>query len=93
VVLTEKAAFYVTASGLEGLPSSLLECMERGTCAVASDIPPHRELLWRVRGYDLFFDVGNIDLLTRHLQYLLDHPDHAAAIGGASLEFVRREYA
>lgn len=91
--LFRQAAVYVTASELEGLPSSLLECMERGTCAVATDIPPHRELLGGVRGYDLLFDVGNVTLLTRHMQYLLDHPNHAAAVGAASREFVRREYA
>lgn len=87
------AAFYVTASELEGLPSSLLECMERGTCAIASDIPPHRELLGRVDGYDLFFNVGDFDALCAHMKRLLDQPQHAGAIAANAREFVRREYA
>lgn len=91
--LFREAAFYVTSSELEGLPSSLLECMERGTCAIATDIPPHHELLSRVPGYDLFFNVGNVALLSRHMQYLIDHPQHAQDIGSAARGFVRGEYA
>lgn len=91
--LFRQAVFYVTASELEGLPSSLLECMERGTCAVASDIAPHRELLERVPGYDLFFKVGDVDALSRHMRSLLAEPLHAGAIAEAQRAFVRREYA
>ena len=50
VQLGGSAALYVTASELEGMPSSLLECMERARPAVVSDIPPHRELFGQIEG-------------------------------------------
>jgi glycosyltransferase involved in cell wall biosynthesis len=91
--LFRAAAFYVTASELEGLPSSLLECLERGTAAIASDIPPHQEILAGVDGYDLFFDVGDVDRLTGLMRSLIDSPERARTIGAAGRTFVRREYA
>jgi glycosyltransferase involved in cell wall biosynthesis len=90
--LFRQAAFYVTASELEGLPSSLLECCERGTAAIASDIPPHREILERVEGYELFFNVKDVDGIARLMQRLIDRPQGAASIGVAARRFVRREY-
>jgi len=58
--LLANAAAYVSPSALEGLPMSLLECIQQGTPAVVSDIPPHRELLGGIAGYDLFATPGNV---------------------------------
>ena len=45
------ARLYVTASELEGLPLSLLEGMAAGLPCLASDIPPHREVLGETGDY------------------------------------------
>ena len=90
--LFRAAAAYVTASEMEGLPSSLLECMEYATPAVASAIPPHRQLLGGVDGYDLFADVGDVDGLARQLGRVLLDPDRAARVGAAQRRFVRANY-
>ncbi|GAB6036598.1 hypothetical protein JCM15519_11570 [Fundidesulfovibrio butyratiphilus] len=43
--LYSNALAYVTASELEGLPLTLLEAMSHGLPCLASDIPPHAEVL------------------------------------------------
>ena len=91
--LFRHAAAYVTASELEGLPSSLLECMEYATPAVASSIAPHRQLLDDVEGYDLFFRVGDVGGLGRQLARVLSSPRHGRAVGLAQRRHVRAEYA
>jgi glycosyltransferase involved in cell wall biosynthesis len=69
--LFRNAALYVLPSELEGLPLSLLECIEAGTPAIVSDIPPHRELLGCVDDYDLFFPAGDVPALRAKLQTAL----------------------
>ncbi len=65
------AAAYVTASELEGLPSSVLEAMERQSCVIASDIPPHRLLLDGAGTGHLLFDVQDVDGLTMRLRQVM----------------------
>ncbi|MFT3786355.1 MAG: glycosyltransferase family 4 protein [Tepidisphaeraceae bacterium] len=91
--LFRSAALYVTASELEGMPSSLLECMERNVCAITSNIAPHRELMSRVPAYDLGFEVGDIATLTQRIQTALDHGAHRNTIAGMARAFVREHYA
>lgn len=86
------AAFYVTASELEGLPSSLLECMDRAICPIVSDIPPHREPMEGVEGYDLFFQPGDVDSLESRLRAMLDDPDRARSLGEKARAYVRKQY-
>lgn len=86
------AAAFVTPSELEGLPSSLLECMEYGVPAIASDIAPHRELLGGVAGYDLFFPATDVAALTERIQRVLEHAVHYRAVAERAQQFVRREY-
>ena len=50
---------------------SLLECMQHGTPAVVSDIPPHRELLGGIPGYDLFFPPTDVESLRMKLEIAL----------------------
>jgi glycosyltransferase involved in cell wall biosynthesis len=90
--LFRSARLYLTASELEGLPSSLLECMDRNVCAVVSDIPPHAELMERVAGYDLMFRVGDVDGLARSIRKCLDDPQHAARLAASARDMVRTHY-
>ena len=69
--LLHHAAIFASASALEGLPMSLLECLLHGTPAVVSDIPPHRELLGEVDGYDLFFPPTDVGVLRTKLEAAL----------------------
>ena len=91
--LFRAAAAYVTASELEGLPSSLLECMEAATPAVASDIPPHRQLLGDVEGHDLLYPVGGVAALADRLARVLADPGAARVVGEAQRRYARQHYA
>jgi glycosyltransferase involved in cell wall biosynthesis len=70
-LLLHHAAVLAFPSLLEGLPMSLLECMQHGTPAVVSDIPPHRELLGTVAGYDLFYPPTNVEALQTQIEVAL----------------------
>ncbi len=86
------ARLYLTASELEGLPSSLLECMERKVCPIVSDIPPHSELMERVEGYDLKFAVGDVDGLARSIRLALDEPARSQKLADNARAMVRAHY-
>jgi glycosyltransferase involved in cell wall biosynthesis len=86
------ARLYVTSSELEGLPSSLLECMERQIPAIASDIVPHRTLLGNVPGYDWLFPVGDVTALTSLVKAALSDDAFSTSIGEGERRFVRENY-
>lgn len=90
--LFRSAGLYVSASELEGLPSSVLECMDRAVPAVLSDIPPHSALYEAVEGYDLGFKTGDVDELTAKLQYAMTNPDHVRKIAASARTMVRANY-
>jgi glycosyltransferase involved in cell wall biosynthesis len=87
------ARLYLTASELEGLPSSLLEAMERRIPVIASDITPHRQLLEKVSGYDWFFPVGDVQALSQLMNAALANEAKAQYIGQGERDFVRANYA
>ncbi|MCX8044730.1 MAG: glycosyltransferase family 4 protein [Desulfobacterota bacterium] len=68
------ALAFVTASELEGMPLTLLEALAHGTPCVASDIPPHREILEPLGG--MLFPTGDIEGLATCLDAAeqLDEP-------------------
>jgi glycosyltransferase involved in cell wall biosynthesis len=70
-LLLHHAAVLAFPSLMEGLPMSLLECMQHGTPAVVSDIPPHRELLGGVAGYDLFYPPTDVKALRVQIESAL----------------------
>lgn len=90
--LFRSARLYVTASELEGLPSSLLECMERKIPAVVSDISPHRQLLGEVPGYKWFFPVGDVAALTRLLTRAIADQTGSDVVAEGQRKFVRENY-
>jgi glycosyltransferase involved in cell wall biosynthesis len=87
------AALYLTASELEGLPSSLLECMDRQVCAIVSNIPPHAEVMEGVAGYDLMFEVGDVEKLQQSIEMCLANPGHAHELARRMRSYVRARYA
>ena len=90
--LFRSARFYVTASELEGLPSSLLESMERRIPVIASDITPHRQLLQRVSGYDWFFPVGDVAALAQLIAAAWADDDKVQRLAQGARDFVRANY-
>jgi glycosyltransferase involved in cell wall biosynthesis len=89
--LFRSATAYVTASELEGLPSSVLEAMERRSCVIASDIPPHRLLLEAAGTSELLFPVADVDALVGRLRRVLD--EGREAVANRQQSHVRAEYA
>lgn len=67
--------------------------MDRNVCAIVSDIPPHRELMERVEGYDLLFDVGDVEALTERITRALQRPEHTSLLAGRMRAMVRAHYA
>ena len=71
--LLSNAAIFVTASHLEGLPTTVIEAGRAAIPCLASDIPPHRELLEPAGPGRRLFRVGDLDdlaetLLSMHAQ-------------------------
>jgi glycosyltransferase involved in cell wall biosynthesis len=82
--LYSNAAAFVLPSTVEGLPLTLLEAASYGTPVVASDIPPHREILGADRPGARTFPPGDEDGLARVLARVLgDLPGERR--GGAAL--------
>jgi glycosyltransferase involved in cell wall biosynthesis len=90
--LYRAAAVFVLPSDLEGLPNSLLECMEHATPAIVSDIAPHRELLGSITGYDLFVAPRDVEGLTERLVRVLHCSERYAEVAVQAQTFVRRCY-
>lgn len=90
--LFHNASGYVLPSEIEGLPLALLEAMSHGTVPLVSDIAPHRELLGSIRGYDLFFQPGDVEGLAASLRKLLAQPTHYEDMGGRIRTFVEANY-
>jgi glycosyltransferase involved in cell wall biosynthesis len=66
--LYSNAAVFVLPSELEGLPLTLLEAASSGTPIVASDIPPHVEVISHNGPGHRLFRTGDLDALTMALQ-------------------------
>jgi glycosyltransferase involved in cell wall biosynthesis len=69
------ARTFVQPSALEGLPLTLLEAMGSGTPVIASDIPPHQEVVGRSRTGARLFSEGDLGSLVEALQFVDKDPD------------------
>ena len=83
--LYSSALALVAPAFAEGQPLAVLEAMGAGLCVVASDIPPHRELL---EGRGVLVPVGDATTLGQELAALVADPDRAAALGRAGRDHV-----
>jgi glycosyltransferase involved in cell wall biosynthesis len=68
------ADVFVSASGGEGLPVSVLEAMACRCPVILSDIPPHREIVKAAPGIPLV-PVGDVDGFARSIHRLLELED------------------
>jgi glycosyltransferase involved in cell wall biosynthesis len=90
--LLAHATAFVSPSAMEGLPMSLLECMQHGTPAIVSDIPPHRELLGSTGGAESFFPVADVDALSSRIGAVLAAPARHRLIAQAGRLFVAQQH-
>jgi glycosyltransferase involved in cell wall biosynthesis len=69
------AALFVQPSRLEGLPITLLEAAAYGRPVVASDIPPHEEVVGEPAPGRMLFECGREESLVDALERSLKDPD------------------
>ena len=60
--------------------------------AVVSAIPPHREILDGIAGYDLFFPVGDVGAITNSLQRVIAQPDRYREVASIAQRRARQGY-
>ncbi|MEM8831643.1 MAG: glycosyltransferase family 4 protein [Cyanobacteria bacterium P01_G01_bin.19] len=66
------AGLFVLPSDLEGLPLVMLEAMKEGIPVLASDIPPHQQLIEADKGF--LFQAGEVNSCVNSLKQALDQP-------------------
>lgn len=84
------AGLFVLPSNLEGLPLALLEAMSEGVPVLASDIPPHRQLVDQQRG--LLFRAGDLDSCIASLKWATQHPQEMKAMAEKAKRYVQHHH-
>jgi glycosyltransferase involved in cell wall biosynthesis len=78
--LLSHTALFLLPSRLEGFPIAILEARAYGLCCLASDIPPHREIIrdgWDGR----LFHYGDRADMTNRWRELIARPEQTAEMG------------
>jgi len=81
--------FYPEPNHLNALPNKIFEYMAAGIPFVASDFPLWREI---GEGAGLFVDPRDPHAIAQAIQWLLEHPAEAQAMGERGRALVEREY-
>jgi len=84
------AGLFVLPSNLEGMPLALLEAMQEGIPALASDIPIHHELLSPERG--LLFRSGSLNDLKEKITWAMSHPAATAGMAKRAKDYISLNY-
>lgn len=84
------AGLFVLPSDLEGLPLAMLEAMREGIPVLASDIPPHQQLIAGQRG--MLFQTGNLDSCIKSLDWAIHHPEELAVMAQNAQRYVNTYY-
>ena len=84
------AGLFVLPSDLEGLPLVVLEAMREEIPVVASDIPPHKQLIGEDRG--MLFKAGNLDSLVATLRQILARPADLATKTQKAKKYIQDNY-
>ncbi len=84
------AGLFVLPSDLEGLPLAMLEAMREGVPVLASDIPPHKQLLSGSRG--TLFATGSVDSCIQSLDWAIAHPQELASMAVHAKRHVQLNY-
>jgi glycosyltransferase involved in cell wall biosynthesis len=84
------AGLFVLPSDLEGLPLVMLESMREGIPVLASDIPPHQQLIGRERG--MTFKAGDRSDCARAIARAIEQPQTLATMARKAREHVEVHY-
>ncbi|NEO11132.1 MULTISPECIES: glycosyltransferase family 4 protein [unclassified Moorena] len=84
------AGLFVLPSDLEGLPLVMLEAMQEGIPVLASDIPPHQQLIGEERG--LLFRAGDVDSCVQGLERAIRQPQELAEMAKKAQDHVATYY-
>jgi glycosyltransferase involved in cell wall biosynthesis len=64
--------------------------MQEGVPVVASDIPPHQQLIGQDRG--VMFQAGDVDSCSAALNWAIEHPVEMRILGDRAQQHVKRHY-
>lgn len=84
------AGLFVLPSDVEGLPLSMLEAMREAVPVVASNIPPHQQLVSEKRG--VLFQAGDLTSCVQHLGWAIAHPQDMRVMAKKAQEHVKLNY-
>lgn len=84
------AGLFVLPSDLEGLPLVMLEAMKESIPVLASDIPPHKQLIEQDKGF--LFRAGKLDSMVDTLQLALEQPLIRVAMAQKAQEHIANIY-
>jgi glycosyltransferase involved in cell wall biosynthesis len=84
------AGLFLMPSDLEGLPLAMLEAMREGVPVLASDIPPHQQLIGIDRG--LLFRAGNLNSLREELKKAILNPEQLVLMSQKAQTHVQKNY-
>jgi glycosyltransferase involved in cell wall biosynthesis len=84
------AGLFVLPSDVEGLPLAMLEAMQEGIPVVASDIPPHKQLISGGRGK--LFEAGNLTSCIDTINWAIAHPQELKAMAVNAKRHIQLNY-
>jgi glycosyltransferase involved in cell wall biosynthesis len=84
------AGLFVLPSDVEGLPLAMLEAMQEGIPVVASDIPPHKQLISGARGK--LFEAGNLNSCISTLDWAIHHPQELRVMAVNAQRHIQLNY-
>jgi len=77
---------YISSSLWEAAPLTILEALSVGIPIIATDIPPHREILEPIKVYKSFVPVENPQAISDAVLYLVNNPDYYNELSMQELE-------
>ncbi|CCH67598.1 Alpha-D-GlcNAc alpha-1,2-L-rhamnosyltransferase [Richelia intracellularis HH01] len=84
------AGLFVLPSDLEGLPLAMLEAMQEGVPVLASNIPPHQQLIQGDRG--MLFEAGNLESCMNSIYWAINHPQDMVLMAKQAQKYVELNY-
>ncbi|MDZ7957335.1 MAG: glycosyltransferase family 4 protein [Aulosira sp. DedQUE10] len=81
---------FALPSNLEGLPLAMLEAMSETIPIIASDIPPHQQLISSNRG--VLFRAGNLDSFVEQMDWAINHPQEMKLMAENAQRYLQLHY-